>query len=436
MATWTPDYNPNMGMPEGGFTVGQLLSPNYLSYQVGQYGEGSVPETRYHSLDLNDAEGSFAAISPGRSLRQAISDVAPGFQLPAGGPIDWGSVLNSRVEPGAVRKAAGDPLTESLITTGASFFIGGLPGMMGDAGALASLWDNLSGLAGGGAPPMPAPPVALDGTAMPPAIVDTNAISQMAGNLMPPAILDTAGGLFNQTSPGLVELASSFSGDSSFLPPTGGFNLTNGSFNRAALGSGLASPTGAGFSLNPSVYGGPAGSGLSSLFEGLFGQMDPDLKKKLGLGMGGASALLSLLSAGMGLKGAKDIRAAASDTPQMAPIYDPFASQRGFYQQQLQGLASDPSKVFELPGYKAGEQALMRQLAAGGYLGSGNMAVALRDYGTKAYGEEFDRLAGLAGAKIGPMVAGSAPNPYVGAVAANDATSKALASLGYLARMW
>lgn len=175
---------------------------------------------------------------------------------------------------------------------------------------------------------------------------------------------------------------------------------------------------------------------MGDILESIFGPMDPEMKRRLGLGMGGASLGLGLLSGVMGLKGASDIRGAAGQTPAMAPIYDPFASQRGQYQQQLSALASNPSRIFDMPGYKAGEQALMRQLAAGGFLGSGNMMTALRDYGTKSYGEEFNRLAGLAGANIGPMVAGSAPNPYAGAVAANDATSKALASLGYLARMW
>lgn len=69
------------------------------------------------------------------------------------------------------------------------------------------------------------------------------------------------------------------------------------------------------------------------------------------------------------------------------------ASQRAADAQLLQLLQG--GKVAELPGYKQGEQALMRQLAAQGLLGSGNMATALADYNNKFAMDWMQGLAGL-----------------------------------------
>lgn len=139
---------------------------------------------------------------------------------------------------------------------------------------------------------------------------------------------------------------------------------------------------------------------------------------------GVVNAGLSLLSGLQGLESANDIRNSGPG------IYDPFAAERKKYQDQLALLASDPNYLTSLPGYQAGLQAVMRSGAANGYLGSGNMMAALQQYGGNVYQQEFQRLATLAGANIGPMTDTSALQNNV---AAGDMTSRAWATFGNLA---
>jgi hypothetical protein len=89
---------------------------------------------------------------------------------------------------------------------------------------------------------------------------------------------------------------------------------------------------------------------------------------------------------------------------------DPFASQRGQYQQQLQAMmqpgstfqAQDPSYNFRL---QQGEQAVNAGAAASGMLNSGNRLSALQTQGqnqaSTEYQAQFSRLSGLAGAGVG-----------------------------------
>ena len=87
---------------------------------------------------------------------------------------------------------------------------------------------------------------------------------------------------------------------------------------------------------------------------------------------------------------------------------DPFASQRGQYQGQLQQLMqgnftpSDPSYQFRM---NQGLEGVQRQAAAGGMLNSGNTLAALSNYGqqtaSQEYSNQFNRLATLSGATTG-----------------------------------
>ena len=87
-------------------------------------------------------------------------------------------------------------------------------------------------------------------------------------------------------------------------------------------------------------------------------------------------------------------------------------------------LQADPSRVTSLPGYKAGLQAVERRMASQGYLGSGNMMVALRDYGGKQYDTELARLTALAQPSATELQ---------GTIAANQMRNQSLKSLGYAA---
>ena len=87
---------------------------------------------------------------------------------------------------------------------------------------------------------------------------------------------------------------------------------------------------------------------------------------------------------------------------------DPFAAQRGQYQQSLQQLMqgkftpTDPSYQFRLD---QGTEAVNRGAAASGLLRSGNRLAELMQYGqnlgSTEYGNQFQRLALLSGAEIG-----------------------------------
>lgn len=114
---------------------------------------------------------------------------------------------------------------------------------------------------------------------------------------------------------------------------------------------------------------------------------------------------------------------------------DPFGPYRSQYAQQLMSLMSDPSKITEDPGYKfqfnQGQQAVERSMAARGFLGSGNEAIALTEYGQGFAANYLDRqrqfLAGLAGANISPNYGPGITGYGMGL----DTASQALASLGY-----
>lgn len=75
------------------------------------------------------------------------------------------------------------------------------------------------------------------------------------------------------------------------------------------------------------------------------------------------------------------------------------------YENRLTGLLDDPSKIKETAAYKfrtqQGEQALNRQMAAKGMLGSGNRLMDLMKYGQDMASQEYDtqlgRLQGLVG---------------------------------------
>lgn len=99
-----------------------------------------------------------------------------------------------------------------------------------------------------------------------------------------------------------------------------------------------------------------------------------------------------------------------------AAAADPFAAQRGQYQQQLSDLMKNPSSITSDPGYqfqlKSGLDAVNGAMASAGYLNSGNRMTALQQEGqnfadTSLQNKELF-LAQLAGANVGsPGEAGS-----------------------------
>lgn len=151
-----------------------------------------------------------------------------------------------------------------------------------------------------------------------------------------------------------------------------------------------------------------------------------DIRRILQMGAGGPWSTAFAMGSGiLGLGEARKMRQAAE---RAAELQDPFRGERGRYQAELRQLYDDPSRVERLPGYKAGLNAVERKMASQGYLGSGNMMLALHDYGGKAFDAEAQRLAVLAGGTAAP---GGGTQLIEGRRAASDLASRSLASMGY-----
>lgn len=130
------------------------------------------------------------------------------------------------------------------------------------------------------------------------------------------------------------------------------------------------------------------------------------------LGNGGARSIFDIVSGIYGMSLANDAREAS----------DPFAQYRGYFGQQLMDLERNPSLITSRPGYVAGLEAIGRNNAARGYAGSGNETAVLSRYAGDFYGQEMQRLAGLAGA---------GQTPGAGQFQAAQLTGQGLASIGY-----
>lgn len=75
-----------------------------------------------------------------------------------------------------------------------------------------------------------------------------------------------------------------------------------------------------------------------------------------------------------------------------------------FYRQQMLQLSQNPSSITSMPGWKAGEQAVQRSMAAQGYQGSGNMMTALQDFGGDFYMKQMQMLASMLGGERGAQL--------------------------------
>jgi len=133
------------------------------------------------------------------------------------------------------------------------------------------------------------------------------------------------------------------------------------------------------------------------------------------------------LNIGSGLYGMYRSRQMGKLSKQAMEKGDPFGPERAGYAAKLKELYADPSQVQNLPGYKAGLQAVERKMASQGYLGSGNMMVALHDYGGRAFDAEVARLSTLAGANISPNFSAGINAKGM----SDDLMSRSLASLAF-----
>lgn len=193
-------------------------------------------------------------------------------------------------------------------------------------------------------------------------------------------------------------------------------------------------------------FGGESGLGLDAATAGLGFTASPAAFSSFGAGPAaasfslpqvfsglGASDWLSIAGGAYGIYSSEEQRKRAKEA---AAMQDPFGPQRAQYAAQLAKLNANPSSVTSLPGYQfgmdQGNQALLRTMAATGYTGSGNEAIALQKFGQEYAGNylarEQERLAQLAGANFAP----SGGNTYLsGNNTADEILRMSLASIGY-----
>lgn len=249
----------------------------------------------------------------------------------------------------------------------------------------------------------------------------------------------------------IIDFANDFVESDYFIPllaAAGGAGL-------GAFGGGTAGATGAESFVGPAtgtiesapIIGGAGAPSLvtggSSLMNGGLGNLlklvsgesggvpeIDEILKKLGIktGPGIVGTGMNIFSGLYGLNQSREMQKLAERASQQQ---DPFAGERGQYAGMLRDLMANPGAIINAPGYKAGEQAIMRKMASQGYLGSGNMMTALHDFGGRTFDAEAQRLASLAGANFSPSGGGMLLR---GAEGANDLASKSLATLGYSSR--
>lgn len=160
----------------------------------------------------------------------------------------------------------------------------------------------------------------------------------------------------------------------------------------------------------------------------------------------------AIVTAGVGAYGAYSSSQAEGEEEgiagQQALIAQQTWNAQQGYQAQLQQLISNPSSVTSLPGYQfqlsEGSAAVASQMAASGFLGSGNEAEALMSYGqglaSSFYGQQTSLLASLSGLQASASTAQSgsaatgAANAATGAAAAT--TGQANSALGQLGLLY
>jgi len=145
--------------------------------------------------------------------------------------------------------------------------------------------------------------------------------------------------------------------------------------------------------------------------------------------LGNGGLLSSLYNIGTGLYGMNQADDMMDFAEELRKQSDPFASERDYYKGKLRSLYDNPASLVETPGYKAGEQAVTRSMAANGYLGSGNMMTELFDYGGKVFDSQAARLAQLAGAGATPGAGGATVANTMDS--SNAAMVSALNRIGY-----
>lgn len=399
----------------GGFDSGRAVNPlnnPYFGTGLPSANPGLRPDSNTATFSLGAGDGSgffdFSGI--------------PGAEQFGNGPIDPAALSAWLQSRGYQLRQSDNPSanTSARFLTDASGQLVGAPQVFDNtdnefrnaalAAALitgANIFTSLPTAAGAGAAGSSAAPAVAGGaTAFPVAEAGSIITTPLAGGSAGAAVPGAS--MVPTVAPGVVELGGAAAGAvapavagaapaAAAVDPIAAY-LTTGAVEGSTIGNALTGAGGA---------SGAVGSGSAAGFLQQAGSFVGNLASN-----GGARSIFDIVSGLYGLRLARDAREAS----------DPFAQYRGFYGDQLMELERNPSLITSRPGYVAGLEAIGRNNAARGYAGSGNETAVLSRYAGDFYGQEMQRLAGLAGA---------GQTPGAGQFQAAQLTGQGLASIGY-----
>lgn len=386
-----------------GFKLSQLTDPGGFHSSIGQsLGLDNLSGDQQAIFDpvgiFSDGKGGFLGgvsqrIDAGDSDFLGIGDAIVGNRA---SPLDWlGSPLTAE-----------DPAKRNIARMGARAF-----GLWALAGAAAGAGGTEAGTAGGA------------GSNSSAGMFDIGAADRLDYSLGP-----NSGASNYPTFSSLPSMASS--PDNTSIDSSGfgsDFDMSGFADPNFAAGGDIFLPDMAsnagmpGYGYMPGEAGGMPG-GIQDYWRKLLQGM------KAGKGATGTGgAMRGYMGIGSGLYGLYQANQMKKLSQQAMDRSDPFGPERAQYAQRLRELYADPSGVQNLPGYKAGLQAVERKMASQGYNNSGNMMLALHDYGGRAFDSEANRLGTLAGAGMQP----DARAAIMARQGASDLTSRSLASMAF-----
>lgn len=395
-----------MGMDSDAYTPQEYTPGKVMGRSWGDILRGNA-YTRYGKAGMNLSD-------------EELEQLARTSGIAAGREEGWGDIFKEGLGialpfalaiggAGMMSGAEGAGFAGAEGTSSAAYAGGGEVGS-GYAASAPEL-GSLSGTAMGGSTPSwltsqpslsgPASVIGPDGIAR-------SAIPNTFGYTAPSAGMSTAGDSLLSSG--------AFAGGMEATPDLAAFSAE--SFDPSSLST---------FAMDAGVPESVLGPGASFSADGgwwgnLMNEMSPDeIFKKMK-----ARPLASAFNLGTGLYGLNQANQLSKMAMEASRRSDPFGPHRAQYADRLNALYKDPSQVQKLPGYKAGLQAVERKMASQGYNNSGNMMIALQDYGGRAFDSEAARLSALAGANFGP----SSATEIAGQTAAMSLRGQALNRFG------
>lgn len=370
--------------------LSQIAGQNKLT------GEDLAKGAQYYNDNITPFAGNSQWWGPAakqRAVLQGYGGMNPDF--------DWQQYTNPALESGQ-QEVLGKQLMAAQQKNGGGFFsdlMGGLGKLgpligigsllMGGFGGLSSLLSGLGSEAGLAAGGMSFAPEAFASSFIPNASVAAGGMSGL------PSFM-SALGAGASAFPDMESMGMGSDGGGGFVDNPGsdwsGGGATGPTAGNPFGGGGFMSQIQNFMAQNPwikNALGGVKGAmgnqqnPLAGALMGYASGMMPGTGGPFSNALGMGSGVLSMFQ---GMDQNRRMKGAYNELNSMG---DPFAALRQQGMSRLAALNSDPGGALAgTPGYKAGMDAVTRQRAAMGQLGSGNLATALLDYGGNIFNAE------------------------------------------------